>query len=43
MTCGLFDGMVHNDAHGLVHVVHQSGNVATMELVCPHHFAGVAL
>lgn len=35
--------MVHNDAHGLVHAAHQSGDVATVELVCPHHFAGVAL
>lgn len=43
VTCGLFDGMVHDDAHGLVHTGHQSGDVATMELICPHHLAGVAL
>lgn len=43
VTCGLFDGMVHNDAHGLVDIVHQSGDVTTMELVRPHHFAGVVL
>lgn len=35
--------MVHNDAHGLEDVVHQSGDVAAVELVRPHHFAGVAL
>lgn len=35
--------MVHYDAHGLVDVVHQSGDVATMKLVRPHHLAGVAL
>lgn len=35
--------MAHNNAHGLVDVVHQSGDVATVELVRPHHLAGVAL
>ena len=43
ITIGLFDGMVHHDAHGLVDIVHQGGDVATVELVGPHHFAGVAL
>ena len=43
VTCGLFDGMVHYDAHWLVDIGHQSGDVATVELVRPHHFAGVAL
>lgn len=35
--------MVHNDAHGLVDIFHQSGDVATVELVRHHHLAGVAL
>lgn len=43
VTCRLFNGMVHNDAHGLVDIVHQSSYVATMELVRLHHLAGVAL
>lgn len=42
-TCGLFDRMSHNDAHGLVDIVHQSGDVATMELVSTHHLAGIML
>lgn len=35
--------MVHNDAHRLIDVGHQSSDVATMELVGAHHLAGVAL
>lgn len=43
ITCRLFDGMVHNDAHGLVHIVQHNGDIATVELVGPHYLAGVAL
>lgn len=43
LTCGLFDRMVHNHAHGLVDIVHQNGDVTTVELVCPHYPACVAL
>ncbi len=35
--------MVHDDAHGLVHTVHNCGDVASMEFVCTHDLAGVAL
>lgn len=35
--------MVHDDARGLVDVVQQNGDVATVELVGPHHLAGVTL
>lgn len=43
ITCGLFDGMVHNNAHWLVDVGHQNGDVAAVKLVGAHHLAGVAL
>lgn len=42
-TCGLFDGMSHHNAHGLVDIVHVSSDVATMELVGTHHLAGIML
>lgn len=35
--------MVHNNAHWLVHAVHYSGDVAAVELICPHHFASITL
>lgn len=43
VTCGLFNGMVHNNPHWLVHTAHYSGDVATVELVCPHHLTSILL
>lgn len=43
ITCGLFNGMVHDNAHWLVHTAHYSGEVATVEFVCPHHFTSITL